>query len=578
MVRIILSIKKPIFIEWILWCLISCSERLNDKPIYMCETLELFEIPIFLEMDNANPFDPSEIEVWVNVIMPDKRTVRVDAFWYQDFIQEARNGREILIPNGAAHFLWRFRPQMAGKHHLECYVQRKGSLEKHFEAILDVRHGKQKRKGFIRRDTNRGFIYDNGETYLPVGINVDWTKSIQEFEYYYYEMNKAGLNWSRLWMTHFNGTALEWKEGEDEGGYCGLGCYNLKAGWRLDKIIELAEKYGVAIQLVLAQHSQFEVSMWSSWDRNPYNIKNGGILSESAKFFTDERAIALFDKKIKYVVARWAHSPAILAFELMNEIDLIKGYEPEKASQWMRGRASFIRELDPYHHLVTTSYAIPGHKDADQDWGYDGFDIIQLHSYIPMYWETLEFSIPYLIGFGKPVIIGEFGIDFLGQEMLKDKKGVHLLNATILSLLLGSTSGVMSWWWDSYIAKYDLFSVIATPVKTLSACGIKGWEGNIEVELINGDQNIVHVSAKTKDGVIVWLHDRLSEWDNPEYQGKVFNQTKVKTNICNDVIVDYYDPWLGAKIQTLSGDNLILVPEFSKDIILCIRCLSGAVP
>ena len=66
-----------------------------------------------------------------------------------------------------------------------------------------------------------------------------------------------GQNWTRVWMTDFYITAIEWNATHWSGQYDGVGQYGDVPAFRVEQILDLAEQYGLEVQLVLNDHGQF---------------------------------------------------------------------------------------------------------------------------------------------------------------------------------------------------------------------------------------------------------------------------------------------------------------------------------
>ena len=161
----------------------------------------------------------------------------------------------------------------------------------------------------------------------------------------------------------------------------GLGRYSQQVAQRLDGIVEAAEANGIAIQLVLQHHGQFSTTTNPQWDQNPYNVNRGGMLETAETFFTDPEARRLTRNKYRYIVARWGYSPAILAWELFNEVQFTDGWRnrPETVVAWHREMADYLYEIDPHQHLVTTS-SDTGDAFA-AIWNINSIDLVQHHQY-----------------------------------------------------------------------------------------------------------------------------------------------------------------------------------------------------
>lgn len=93
---------------------------------------------------------------------------------------------------------------------------------------------------------------------------------------------------------------------------------------------------------------------WGSW--SSYSKANGGFLSNASEFWTSPEASQAFASRLQYLVGRFAHHPALFAWELFNEVNVIKNPGPPAAeivASWHKEFAGVIKDNDPYTHLVT---------------------------------------------------------------------------------------------------------------------------------------------------------------------------------------------------------------------------------
>lgn len=554
----------------------------------------LVEYAVTLDRSYADPFDPGAIAVGATFAPASGLPVAVDGFWFQDYVATTNAaGAEVLSPSGAPHFRVRFRALRAGDHAVSIRAADTDGDDVHDAPMLSVQGPDV--DPFVRRAAGDvpGFAR-GGVPWVPFGANVCWSGAggTHEFATWFEAMAVDGLlNWSRLWMTHFDGTALEWKAGGDGGAYAGVGAYNPKAGWRVDRILDLASTAGIALQLVLQQHSQFQTTHWSSWDDNPWNAANGGPCATSMQFFTDPDVVAGFDRRLRYLVARYAHAPALMAWELWNEVDLIQGYDRATVDAWSRARVALLRSLDPYGHLVTTSYAMP--EFERQDWAFDGYDLVQLHNYVPLYWDVLPWYAEGLRAFGKPVVLGEFGIDVFGAENLRDADGTHLVNATLLAVFSGFAGGAMSWWWDNYLHPLGLWAPLRQVARVLGALGVADVTGPWAGVAVEGHGAVVARAARTADGAMIWLHDVASEWDrDPAWTAPTHAGVTVRVDgiapegqACGGALA-WGRPWTGGlgaaaawPIDAVDdGGVRFVAPAFARDLVMRVTCTGGPLP
>lgn len=437
---------------------------------------EKLEVTFDLARSYSDPFDPIEIDASVIFTRPDLSTVTVPAFFLIPYTVEGSNPESYTHP-GPGIWTARLAPDRVGiwSFAIQIIDSEGTALLTHagtFECVSGSR------KGFLRvHPLDSSFLaYDDGSSRINIGHNVCWVKGgLAGWQHYFAFMSNAGENWSRLWMCTYGspgGLALEGVVTDSSGYFNGAGKFSMQVAQRLDRVVELAEQYGIAFQLVLQHHGQFSTSTDANWTVNPYNDDNassGGFLDGPEKFFTDPAAIRLAKNKYRYIVSRWGYSPAILAWELWNEVQYTNGWAADATHvvNWHREISDYIRGVDPFDHLITTS----SHQSGfDAIWKLPAIDLIQVHTYsgprVGMF-EDLAFQ---LAGYKKPVVFGEFGLGTLAGVFPPENNPDQFaepyrsqiyealdLHNGIWSAFHLKSSGHL-WWWDSYIDKLDLYN------------------------------------------------------------------------------------------------------------------------
>jgi hypothetical protein len=313
----------------------------------------------------GNPFDYTENDVMVTLQRPDNRTVKIPAFF----------------DGGAANKTWKFRytPDTTGRFVVQRVTLngKEATPDKLDKREIDVTGSAT--PGFVRRDTRdkARFEFDNGNSYYPLGENVAWTDKPEETAAQFEKMSKVGENWSRLWITHFTGMNPDWPAKGKPGP---LGQLDLDTLKKWDSILDAAEKNGIYFQLALQHHGQYSTRVNPNWDDNPWNKKNGGFLATPDEFFSSPKAIALTKAKYRYIIARYGWSPNVMAWELFNEVewtDAVNHKHQDEVAAWHNEMASFLRQQDPYRHLITSSSMSSVASLGNQ------LDYFQPHSYSP---------------------------------------------------------------------------------------------------------------------------------------------------------------------------------------------------
>lgn len=328
------------------------------------------------------------------------------------------------------------------------------------------------RGGFVRRSSRcaQRFALDDGTGYFPVGCNVPWA----DFEEYHRKFKVAGLNWSRHWMACFARLQLDWRDAKG----IRQERLSLDNARKWDRIVSSAEASGVRFQMVLQHHGQYSSTQNSNWRRCPWNVANGGFLAKGQEFFTSARARRLTRMKYRYVVARWGHSTSIMAWELFNEVQLTdagltarlnlrksdRNWSAPQAKAivtWHVEMAGYLRSLDPYRHLVTTS----------SDFGPESPMAAIVDFYQPHVYRTdtiaavCRFSRE-IARYDKPIFCGEAGGKSNGKQARDAVRG--MLWASLMS---GGAGAAQKWSQQEFLPALGDYRAA---VRFLAAAGFAG--------------------------------------------------------------------------------------------------------
>ena len=319
--------------------------------------------------------------------------------------------------------------------------------------------------------------FTDGSTYAPFGTNLAWAPTKDRIDWYrdaFRDYSAAGLNWTRVWMAHWGGLNLDWlPPGLGRSPPFGELDFRVADDW--DRILSAAEQNGLYVQVVLQHHGQYSSEVNSNWPENPWNAANhGGFLPTTADFFTSPRAIALTKRKYRYIVARWGYSPAVLAWELFNEVHWVdalrKDHDVAAVARWHDEMAAYLRLIDPYHHLVTTS------TDDVRSPIYASMDYLQPHLYaVNMLAAVRRFAVtPDHID--RPVFYGEIGNDHMPLTPEQKAAGVEFAPIAWASLMgTGRYPGQL--WEGATVLAHHQLGEIAAVARFLAATKLGERDG-----------------------------------------------------------------------------------------------------
>ncbi len=469
-----------------------------------CARNTICTVDFNLSRTYGNPYDPDQIDILARFVTSSGREIAVPAFWFQDCqVAPGSQNYEQYVLTGYERWRIRYLPLEEGQHTLRVTARDQDGSTEAGPYSFNVTAGAA--PGPVRRHpANPLFLqYANGAPYIPLGHNLgfeDGNPNLNGTAYYRSLLpafGDSGENWTRLWMTDFSRTALEWAATHYSGFYQGVGVYSQRAAWRVDQFFELALAQGVQIQLVINDHGQFSTyanARWNESDSNypgsPYNSAFGGPVPKDnpEQFFSNAAARALFRRRLRYLVARWAAYPNLLAWELFNEVQWAgtqaKNMRSDAATRtaivdWHHEMADALKALDPFGHLVTTSsddyFGSPG---FDAIWKLDSIDMVQSHHYnqppAGRDARIREYVAAAQPVYGRPVVIGEMGVKADSQPECDFDPQAFLTNANVPAsertpanrdhMIAGTTlrnglwsgalsqSGAMNWWWGCYMA------------------------------------------------------------------------------------------------------------------------------
>ena len=260
------------------------------------------------------------------------------------------------------------------------------------------------------------------------------------------DLADSGGNFARYWMADWS-TGIEWHEGVDN--YGGIGRYNLKNAWLIDRVLERCEQRGIRVVFETLNHVR--LSPGYSWGKNPFSIRNGGFLRNTWSWWTDRRMVEPSQNRLRYIVARYAHSPSVHSWGYISEADLVGGgwgRGVERVAEYLR----FMSSLDPYGHIASNHICRP--RSGRNMFGRPEVEFVNSNAYAGLPESRLPLDQPFTIrGYSemfasraKPVVVGEYAGAWQGDRAWKMRRDtVSGLWAGVASDLAGVP---LSWWWN----------------------------------------------------------------------------------------------------------------------------------
>jgi hypothetical protein len=400
-----------------------------------------FEVTVRLAEAYPDPYDPEAIAVEGRFRSPAGPEIAMPGFYCVPYRNASADGSTFTNPGserweraGDPCFKVRFAPTETDTWRYRIVARDTAGEAQSGDATFECVPSES--PGFIGVSPRnpRTFAFDDGSPFVPLGMCIAWARYNapgDTYDVYFRKLAENGCNAVRVWMCHW--AWLEWTRGESGslGGYEGVGRYNQMVAANFDGLVELAERHGLHLMLCL-NNGAWEFGRpdgrndeYDSWGGNPYNAANGGPCAQPGDFWTNPEAKALYQRKLRYVIARWSYSPSVWSWEFWNEI----GQESPATVAWHREMTEYVHRIDPYGHPVSTSSWVQT-AEANRE-TFAALDFSQLH-----YGSAGAIAQMLAACKGKPLVIG---------EGTADEGGVEFHNSLWRSLVAGAAGPPLTW-------------------------------------------------------------------------------------------------------------------------------------
>ena len=550
------------------------------QALLECTRYETVAVDISVRGRIDNPYDPDEVAIDGVLTAPSGAELMVPAFYWEGFERALVDGEEQLTPTGESGWRFRLTPVEAGDYTYSLRSSGAAGTAEWTGGRIRVAEGAA--HGFLRvcRTNNRYFAFDDGTPYFAIGHSVCWPNATCTYDYeeYFATMEAARENYTRLWLgPGWNPFSIQHHAPPDAT----LTRFDQHAAWRLDYVLNLAEQHGISVMLCIESFNYLRrTDPYPDWPNTPYRADVGGPITEPGGFFTNEEARKRFKARLRYLVARYAHSTHVLSWEFWNEVDLCEGYTSPAVAGWHREMATYLRGLDPYDHLITTSYAstngdpvVDGLPELDyaQSHYYGGADLVDLMGHHAKKHVTYD----------RPHMFGEFGADAYAGWLNEDAQGYDLHEGIWASTMSGDCGCAALWWWDNYIRPRNLYYHFTGLARFIEGAPFAD-PGFGPLDLAGTGGGALKVLGLGNSGcAYVWVRNAAAGWRRivAEKQTPAPTQpqaVRLTGLAAGRYMVEHFDTWTGEVTRTetvdAGGDGLeITIPPVEIDAAVRLR-------
>ena len=440
----------------------------------------------------------------------------------------------------------------------------------------------------------------DGKTYIPVGMNICFPRFLTEeeavfadYEKKFAELQKNGANWVRIWLSH------KFFEIEDEKE----GVYNPKKIARIDRIFDLADKYGIRLKLCfehfikLVDNKPFlKFSTAPAFDKRIYHKDYGGSFSTIEEFFTTEKGKQVYLNRARVFAERYKNRKCVFAWEVWNESNCISVKDRVNViTKWNSEILPELKKMFPNHMVVMnlSSYDNPYVHKCYEVMNIDpNNDVTQIHNYINEGRAITECKSPTDImahhGIAnmlkltpnKPILFDEIGAaspnhvsgPHKGYEI--DKNGIFILDQTFVPFFCGACGTGMSWHWEYYVQKHNLFYMYSRFNKSIE--GIDPIKEDFKPHFFETTNMRVYV-LDGKNTMIAYCRDKNNSWKtelSQKEEAKSLSGEKVSFAkfVPNAKSAKIYQPIADKSLDvSISVDGNIILPDFLRATVVRIK-------
>ncbi|GIV02835.1 MAG: hypothetical protein KatS3mg015_1665 [Fimbriimonadales bacterium] len=310
----------------------------SDDPRYLSPV----EIHVAVEGKWDNPFDPNEVSVWARVVGTRDVATDVPGFWMvpyettEDSFQQAGKGEWRI----------RFAPWNTGAYGVFVRGfdrEGPGELEKVGFRVEGFEKGKEPLGfGYVIPSENRPTFEVEQKPFVPVGCYLeDLPTKPSEIEAILRKVAETGSDFVSV-PLYGMGWRLERR----------LLDYDQEAAWRVDWLLETAQRLGLR---VFARLEGGQDLNGAGWSRHPYAKERNGPCATLQDFWTSLPARQLYKKFLRYFVARNAWRSSLMGIQFFD------GVAPP--AYWLDEMSQVVYELHPY--LVVQAALRTADNDLD---------------------------------------------------------------------------------------------------------------------------------------------------------------------------------------------------------------------
>ena len=401
---------------------------------------------------------------------------------------------------------------------------------------IEVTEGEVKGYVGVSKKDPRYFALSGGEAFLPMGINLAFPsvyltpngfkyKGLWQYERWFDQCSKNGVKLARIWLGH------EYFCPDTEE----VGVFNIENLTKIDLLLDLAEKYGLKLKLVLEQFRYFDYERKADGESyaddvfrkfNKRLYKDGRRCESVVEWLKEETWQKAWLLKVSELAKRISENPTVFAIELWNEFDCL----PRRVRDaWNEKMLCEVKKLFPKHLVTNSLGSLDSARSLEKykGFGWENSDLKELHRYLDRGAELdiCHDSLVELILDGidiikddlKPTVVSESGAvaDCHSGPFpyyKDDAEGMLFCDAVYTPLFAGAADCGNIWHWDDrYVDAHGHFKLF----KPLSAlCEGVNFDSEEFCSKVIEDEDVVLMLLCGKTATLGYLRNKKTNWRN----------------------------------------------------------------
>jgi hypothetical protein len=439
----------------------------------------------------------------------------------------------------------------------------------------------------------RYFETTDGKPFIPIGPNLCFPRARLDAEqtvaYYDRLIDKlaaAGGNYLRIWL----GAPCFEVEPQAEGQFDEEKLQTIAA------VVGLAENAGIRIKFTFEHFRTMEPKSQAemfpgaaAFLKDVYHTSRGGSLKSIEEFLSSSAGDRVFLRKLDVLAERFRESPAVMAWELWNEVNCTGPIE--LWSTWTERMLPELKARFP-HHLTVQSLgsfsALSSHFLYDRLAGMADNDFLQIHRYFDPGAEIDACRGPLDVLCADairelrdrrgdtPLILAEAGAveaNHSGPSHLYavDTAGTILHDVLFAPFFAGSAGCGQCWHWEKYIDRHDLWWHYGRFAKAVA--GIDPRDEDYQ-PFQRESRHLRFFGLRGQTHTLVWCRDKRNTWGTELDGGQapeLLSGERLDVRAFGPATVrnaSFYNPWTDAEGPLERVGSQLVLPDFERSLVL----------